>query len=167
MTIESLLIFAAALAVVAGSPGPSIAALVSRVLQGGAASVLPFLAAMWIGEAAWLTAAILGISAIADLRHWIDVGLFMRSDFGQLSEASGPAPCEHLDRSDDVALGPSDRPSLHTDRYAVSEFVVQEYVDRAGSAVVHHGPQVGTRAGTSRLRHRSHGAECPRHNCDP
>lgn len=69
MTIESLLIFAAALAVVAGSPGPSIAALVSRVLQGGASSVLPFLAAMWIGEAAWLTAAILGISAIAEAFH--------------------------------------------------------------------------------------------------
>ena len=73
MTIVSLLIFAAALAVVAGSPGPSIAALVSRVLQGGAASVLPFLAAMWIGEAAWLTAAILGISAIAEAFHEVFV----------------------------------------------------------------------------------------------
>ncbi|WP_075996014.1 LysE family translocator [Salaquimonas pukyongi] len=73
MPIESLLIFAAALAVVAGSPGPSIAALISRVLQGGALSVLPFLAAMWIGEAIWLTAAILGISAIAETFHGIFV----------------------------------------------------------------------------------------------
>jgi threonine/homoserine/homoserine lactone efflux protein len=61
----ALLIFAAALMVAAGSPGPSIAALVARVLAGGYRSVLPFLAAMWVGEAIWLTLAVCGLSYIA------------------------------------------------------------------------------------------------------
>ncbi len=61
----ALLIFAAALVVAAGSPGPSIAALVARVLTGGYRSVLPFLAAMWVGEAVWLTLAVCGLSYIA------------------------------------------------------------------------------------------------------
>ncbi|WP_102226255.1 LysE family translocator [Acidimangrovimonas sediminis] len=65
MTLTSLLIFAAALAVAAGSPGPSIAALVARVLSRGARDVLPFLAAMWVGEAIWLSLAVWGLSAIA------------------------------------------------------------------------------------------------------
>ncbi|MEE4187694.1 MAG: LysE family translocator [Roseobacter sp.] len=65
MDLTSLILFAGALAVVAGSPGPSVAALVARVLSRGPKSVLPFLAAMWIGEAVWLTAAILGLSYIA------------------------------------------------------------------------------------------------------
>ena len=64
--LTSLLLFAAALAVAAGSPGPSIAALTARVLTGGLGSVLPFLAAMWIGEAVWLTCAVLGLSALAE-----------------------------------------------------------------------------------------------------
>jgi threonine/homoserine/homoserine lactone efflux protein len=61
----SLVIFATALAVVAGSPGPSIAALTARVLTRGVGSVLPFLVAMWVGEAVWLTCAVLGLSALA------------------------------------------------------------------------------------------------------
>ncbi|KAB1089036.1 LysE family translocator [Neorhizobium galegae] len=51
MTLASLLVFAAALFVAAGSPGPSIAALVARVLSKGYRDVLPFLAAMWVGVA--------------------------------------------------------------------------------------------------------------------
>ncbi len=49
----------------AATPGPSIAALVSRVITSGVRDVLPFLAAMWIGEALWLTAAATGLSAVA------------------------------------------------------------------------------------------------------
>jgi len=56
--LSSLLIFAGALLVAAGSPGPSIAALVARVLTNGYRDVLPFLAAMWIGEALWLLLAV-------------------------------------------------------------------------------------------------------------
>ncbi|NRG17903.1 LysE family translocator [Rhizobiales bacterium] len=65
MDIAALLIFAGTLIVAAGSPGPSIAALVARVLTRGARNVLPFLTAMWIGEAIWLSLAVWGLSALA------------------------------------------------------------------------------------------------------
>lgn len=63
--LAALLAFAAALAVVTASPGPSIAALVARVFATGLKSVAPFLAAMWIGEIIWLSAAVLGLSFLA------------------------------------------------------------------------------------------------------
>jgi threonine/homoserine/homoserine lactone efflux protein len=65
LELSVLALFAAALLVNAGSPGPSIAALVARVLSRGIGSVLPFLAAMWIGEALWLVAAVLGLGFVA------------------------------------------------------------------------------------------------------
>ncbi len=46
MALSGLLVFALALIVAAGSPGPSIAALVARMLTNGFRDVLPFLAAM-------------------------------------------------------------------------------------------------------------------------
>ncbi|MEM8877846.1 MAG: LysE family translocator [Pseudomonadota bacterium] len=77
----ALVIFATALAVTAGSPGPSIAALVARVISEGPRAALPFLAAMWIGEGLWLTAAILGLVALAEqfalgfqIIKWLGVG---------------------------------------------------------------------------------------------
>lgn len=69
----SLVIFAGALVVAAGSPGPSTAALVARVLAGGWRDVLPFLAAMWLGEAIWLTFAVSGLAAIAQSLHVVFV----------------------------------------------------------------------------------------------
>jgi threonine/homoserine/homoserine lactone efflux protein len=65
MELATLGLFAAALFVNAGSPGPSIAALVARVISRGLGSVLPFLLAMWIGEAIWLIAAVLGLGFLA------------------------------------------------------------------------------------------------------
>lgn len=65
MTTAALLGFALALIVAAGSPGPSVAALVARVLTSGMREVLPFLAAMWIGEAIWLTVAVAGLAVLA------------------------------------------------------------------------------------------------------
>lgn len=65
MELSALALFAAALFVNAGSPGPSIAALVARVISRGLGSVLPFLAAMWIGEALWLIAAVAGLGFVA------------------------------------------------------------------------------------------------------
>jgi threonine/homoserine/homoserine lactone efflux protein len=65
MTTAALMGFALALMVAAGSPGPSIAALVARVLTSGLRDVLPFLAAMWIGEAIWLTVAVAGLAVLA------------------------------------------------------------------------------------------------------
>src|SRR5258708_19960701 len=64
MTLENLLVFTVALIVAAGSPGPSIAALVARVLTNGLRDVLPFLAAMWIGEAGWLSFAVRGLAVV-------------------------------------------------------------------------------------------------------
>jgi threonine/homoserine/homoserine lactone efflux protein len=65
MTLSALLVFALALVIAAGTPGPSIAALVARVLTNGFRDVLSFLAAMWLGEALWLTCAVAGLAVIA------------------------------------------------------------------------------------------------------
>jgi threonine/homoserine/homoserine lactone efflux protein len=65
MSLASLAIFGLALMVAAGTPGPSVAALVARVLTNGFRDVLPFLAAMWIGEALWLTCAVAGLAVVA------------------------------------------------------------------------------------------------------
>lgn len=69
MDLTSLFIFAGALVVAAGSPGPSIAALVARVLARGHRDVWPFLAAMWVGEGIWLSLAVWGLSAVAQTFH--------------------------------------------------------------------------------------------------
>ncbi|MBX3569609.1 MAG: LysE family translocator [Rhizobiaceae bacterium] len=69
MDLSSILIFAGALAVSAGSPGPSIAALVARVITKGFRDVFPFLLAMWIGEAVWLTLAVFGLAFVAQTFH--------------------------------------------------------------------------------------------------
>ncbi|MGL4094871.1 LysE family translocator [Agrobacterium cavarae] len=65
MELLSVLIFAGALLLNAGTPGPSIAALVSRVITSGWRDVIPFIAAMWIGEVIWLTMAMAGLTAVA------------------------------------------------------------------------------------------------------
>jgi len=70
MSATSLLIFAAALLVAAGTPGPSIAALVARVISKGFRDVFPFLAAMWIGEAIWLSMAVFGLAFVAQTFHF-------------------------------------------------------------------------------------------------
>jgi threonine/homoserine/homoserine lactone efflux protein len=69
MELTSLLIFAGALLVAAGSPGPSIAALVARVISRGFRDVFPFLAAMWIGEGIWLSMAVFGLAFVAQTFH--------------------------------------------------------------------------------------------------
>lgn len=69
LDISALAIFALALLLAAGSPGPSIAALVARVLTRGWRDVAPFVAAMWIGEVVWMTCAVAGLAAIAETFH--------------------------------------------------------------------------------------------------
>jgi threonine/homoserine/homoserine lactone efflux protein len=69
MDASGLLIFAGALTVAAGSPGPSVAALVARVIARGWRDVIPFAAAMWLGEALWLTLAVYGLAALAEALH--------------------------------------------------------------------------------------------------
>ena len=70
MEATSLVIFALALGIAAGSPGPSIAALVARVLVRGWQDVAPFVLAMWVGEALWRVLAVLGLAALAETFHW-------------------------------------------------------------------------------------------------
>ncbi|RFC64566.1 LysE family translocator [Fulvimarina endophytica] len=65
MELMSVALFVGALLLNAGTPGPSIAALVSRVLTNGWRDVFPFILAMWIGEIIWLTMAIAGLTALA------------------------------------------------------------------------------------------------------
>ncbi len=75
MDIAALLLFAGALLIAAGSPGPSIAALVARVLARGHRDVLPFLVAMWLGEAVWLTLAVWGLASIAQTFQLVFVAI--------------------------------------------------------------------------------------------
>lgn len=75
MDAASLAIFAVALFVAAGSPGPSVAALVARVLARGWRDVLPFLAAMWIGEAIWLSFAVFGLAVVAQTFQLVFVAI--------------------------------------------------------------------------------------------
>ena len=69
MTLMALLIFAGALIADSVSPGPTVAALVARVLSQGVRNVLPFLIAIWLGEAVWLSVAIAGLAALAASFH--------------------------------------------------------------------------------------------------
>jgi threonine/homoserine/homoserine lactone efflux protein len=61
----ALLVFAGALLVAAASPGPGIAALIARVLARGSGGAVAFTAGLAVGDVVWLTAAILGLSALA------------------------------------------------------------------------------------------------------
>ncbi|GAB4273503.1 MAG: LysE family translocator [Pararhodobacter sp.] len=65
MDLVTLGFFALALFATAGTPGPSIAALVARVLARGWRDVMPFVAAMWIGEVIWLSMALAGLTTLA------------------------------------------------------------------------------------------------------
>ncbi|WP_233836990.1 LysE family translocator [Paraburkholderia sp. ZP32-5] len=61
----SVVIFASALLLNAATPGPSVVALVSRVITSGWRGIMPFVAAMWIGEVIWLSMAMAGLSVLA------------------------------------------------------------------------------------------------------
>ena len=65
MELIPYFLFAGALFLNAGVPGPSIAALVSRVITNGWRNVIPFIAAMWIGEVIWLSMAMAGLTTLA------------------------------------------------------------------------------------------------------
>jgi threonine/homoserine/homoserine lactone efflux protein len=65
MDLTGLMVFAAALAVAAASPGPTVTALVARVLVRGTSGALAFMLGLSIGELVWLTSAVLGLAFIA------------------------------------------------------------------------------------------------------
>lgn len=70
MTLSALGLFAGAIFIVAISPGPTVVALVARVITHGGWSVLPFTLALWIGEALWLTVTVLGLSVFLAQFDW-------------------------------------------------------------------------------------------------
>ena len=65
MDIAGLIVFAGALFVASASPGPSVAALVARVLARGTGGALAFMLGFAVGDVIWLTAAVLGLAFIA------------------------------------------------------------------------------------------------------
>ena len=65
MAPMALLIFSGALIADSLSPGPTVTALVARVLARGVRDVAPFLIAIWLGEAIWLSLGIAGLAALA------------------------------------------------------------------------------------------------------
>jgi len=65
MDFLGLLVFAAALALAAASPGPSVVALVARTLVRGREGAAPLVAGIILGDIVWLTAAVLGLAALA------------------------------------------------------------------------------------------------------
>src|SRR5262245_47328137 len=69
MDLTSLLVFTGALFVAAASPGPSIAAIVARVLGRGMNGAIAFTAGVALGDVVWLTVAVLGLAVLAHTFH--------------------------------------------------------------------------------------------------
>lgn len=65
MDVKSLLVFAIALAIAAGIPGPGVLAVVSCAIGRGLKSALLLTCGMVIGDLVYFTAAILGMAALA------------------------------------------------------------------------------------------------------
>jgi threonine/homoserine/homoserine lactone efflux protein len=65
MTSASFFVFAAAFAVACATPGPSITALVARVLGRGPAGAGMLCVGLVIGDLVWLSCAAFGIAALA------------------------------------------------------------------------------------------------------
>lgn len=69
MGLESLLAFAAVLFIACASPGPTIAALVARVLGRGVSGAPSFCLGLLISDILWLTGAVLGLAVLAETFH--------------------------------------------------------------------------------------------------
>ncbi|ADH87908.1 Lysine exporter protein (LYSE/YGGA) [Ancylobacter novellus DSM 506] len=65
MGILDLVVFAAALALAAASPGPSVIALVARTLVRGREGAALLVAGIVLGDMVWLAGAALGLAALA------------------------------------------------------------------------------------------------------
>lgn len=75
MTLSAIGLFAGAILALALTPGPTAVALVARVVTHGGWSVLPFTLALWVGEALWLTVAILGLAVFLQHFDWALIAL--------------------------------------------------------------------------------------------
>jgi len=75
MDLTSLLAFAAVLGVACASPGPTLAALVARVLGRGTQGAPAFCLGLLLSDILWLTGAVLGLVALAETFHALFVVL--------------------------------------------------------------------------------------------
>ena len=66
-TLAPLLTYAAALAVAAAIPGPGVAALVGQAFGNGLRSALFFLGGIALGDVVWLSVAVAGLAALAQV----------------------------------------------------------------------------------------------------
>ena len=66
MGSHAIVAFAAVLAIACASPGPTIAALVARVLGRGTGGAPAFCAGLLISDIVWLTGAVLGLAVLAE-----------------------------------------------------------------------------------------------------
>ncbi len=65
MDINALLIYASALLIASGTPGPGIATLIARVLGRGAGAAVPLAAGLALGDVIWLSTGVWGLVALA------------------------------------------------------------------------------------------------------
>lgn len=71
----ALLLFAAVFGAAAASPGPTVAALVARVLARGRGGILPFCLGLVAGDLLWLAGAVLGLGMVVTLFQPVFVAL--------------------------------------------------------------------------------------------
>jgi len=75
MTLLALLLFALVFGMAAAAPGPTVAALVARVLGHGRRGILPFCIGLVGGDLLWLAAAVLGLGVAVTLFQPLFVAL--------------------------------------------------------------------------------------------
>ncbi|MBI1778742.1 MAG: LysE family translocator [Proteobacteria bacterium] len=75
MGLEALVAFGAVLAVACAAPGPTIAALVARVLGRGTAGAASFCAGLLFSDIVWLTGAVLGLAVLMETVHPLFVAI--------------------------------------------------------------------------------------------
>jgi threonine/homoserine/homoserine lactone efflux protein len=75
MDLTALLAFAIVLGVACASPGPTIAALVARVVGRGIAGAPAFCLGLLLSDILWLTGAVLGLVALAETFHALFVAI--------------------------------------------------------------------------------------------
>lgn len=73
--VGGLAVFCATYLLVSASPGPSIAAVVTRVLSHGASGVAPYIAGIVVADLVWFTLAATGMALLAQAAHGTFVAL--------------------------------------------------------------------------------------------
>ncbi len=84
MDWPSLTLFATALLLASGTPGPGIATLVARVLGSGIGGAAPLAIGLAVGDVIWLSTGVWGLAALAKTFHgiflavkWVGIGYLL------------------------------------------------------------------------------------------